>query len=177
MDLSRVLVVVLSMVASELSHIHARPIDFVCDSEARRVMNKVKDLEGEMVDCSAVSSLPSSIQLPCIRIHKATWEMKSVHERRAEILLSLGTLAQDVRSARTLSQPSCVLTLLERLEHSVNNYLHVVKLLHNEGEQVRPQAKSCLGQDSKDLGLVLKHFGRLLTGKLEWLVVEMAKGC
>ncbi|XP_051554767.1 thrombopoietin isoform X2 [Myxocyprinus asiaticus] len=169
MDLSRVLVVVLSMVASELSHIHARPIDFVCDSEARRVMNKV--------DCSAVSSLPSSIQLPCIRIHKATWEMKSVHERRAEILLSLGTLAQDVRSARTLSQPSCVLTLLERLEHSVNNYLHVVKLLHNEGEQVRPQAKSCLGQDSKDLGLVLKHFGRLLTGKLEWLVVEMAKGC
>ncbi|XP_051555373.1 erythropoietin-like isoform X2 [Myxocyprinus asiaticus] len=132
MDLSRVLVVVLSMIASELSHIHARPIDFVCDSEARRVMNKVKDLEEEMVDCSAVASLPSSIQLPCIRIHKATWEKKSVHERRAEILLSLWTLAQDVRSARTLSHPGCALTLLERLEHSINNYLHVVKLLYNE---------------------------------------------
>lgn len=55
-----------------------------------------------------------------------------VHEQRAEILLSLGTLAQDVRSARTLSQPGCGLTLLERLEHSINNYLHVVRLLHIE---------------------------------------------
>ncbi|XP_057189187.1 thrombopoietin isoform X2 [Triplophysa rosa] len=168
---------VLSIVASELSHVCTKPLDFVCNSEARAVMNKVKDLEDEMVDCSAVASLPSPIQLPCIRIHKATWEKKSVHERRAEILLSLGTLAQDVRTARTLSQPGCGLTLLERLERNINNYLHVVKLLHGEGELAEPQAKSCLGRDSKDLGLVLKHFGRLLKGKLEWLIVEMAKGC
>uniref|UniRef100_A0A8C2GQM1 Thrombopoietin n=1 Tax=Cyprinus carpio TaxID=7962 RepID=A0A8C2GQM1_CYPCA len=171
------LVVVFSMVASELSHVHTRPIDFVCDSEARRMMNKVKDLQVEMVVCSAVDALPSDIKLPCIRIHKATWERKSVHEQRAEILLSLGTLAQDVRSARTLSQPGCGLTLLERLEHSINNYLHVVRLLHIEGEQVGPQAELCLGRPSKDLGLVLKHFGLLLTGKLEWLIAEMAKGC
>ncbi|XP_056322242.1 thrombopoietin isoform X2 [Danio aesculapii] len=132
MDLSRVLVVVFSMVVSELSHVHTRPIDFVCDSEARRVMNKVKDLQEEKVVCSGVDALPSSIQLPCISIHKATWERKSVQERRAEILLSLGTLAQDVRSAKTLSQPGCGLTLLKRLEHSINNYLHVVRLLHVE---------------------------------------------
>ncbi|XP_016090902.1 uncharacterized protein [Sinocyclocheilus grahami] len=131
MDL-RILVVVFSMVASELSHVHTRPIDFVCDSEARRMMNKVKDLQVEMGVCSAVDALPSDIKLPCIRIHKATWERKSVHEKRAEILLSLGTLAQDVRSARTLSQTGCGLTLLERLEHSINNYLHVVRLLHIE---------------------------------------------
>ncbi|XP_055058518.2 thrombopoietin isoform X1 [Misgurnus anguillicaudatus] len=178
MDLSRVLAMVLSMVASQMSHVHTKPLDFVCNMDARRVMNKVKDFEEKMVDCSTVASLPSSIQLPCIRIHKATWEKKSVHERRAEILLSLGTLAQDVHTARTLSQPGCGLTLLERLEHSINNYLHILKLLHNEqGELVQPQANSCLGQDSKDLGLVLKHFGRLLTGKLEWLIAEMAKGC
>uniref|UniRef100_A0A671RWT8 Thrombopoietin n=1 Tax=Sinocyclocheilus anshuiensis TaxID=1608454 RepID=A0A671RWT8_9TELE len=127
--------------------------------------------------CSAVDALPSDIKLPCIRIHKATWERKSVHEQRAEILLSLGTLAQDVRSARTLSQTGCGLTLLERLEHSINNYLHVVRLLHIEGEQVGPQAELCLGQPSKHFGLVLKHFGLLLTGKLEWLIAEMAKRC
>ncbi|KTG45957.1 hypothetical protein cypCar_00008897 [Cyprinus carpio] len=145
-----------------------------------------------MVVCSAVDPLPSDIKLPCIRIHKATWERKSVHEQRAEILLSLGTLAQDVRSARTLSQPGCGLTLLERLEHSINNYLHVVRLLRIElepfslsvhlclvqqGEKVGLQAELCLGQPSKDLGLVLKHLGLLLTGKLEWLIAEMAKGC
>lgn len=121
-------------------------------------------------DCSAVDALPFSIQLPCVGIHKQTWERKSVsrsmqlplphtpsntasthsrcsrahtlwdtcmcvfqvHEWRAEILLSLGTLAQDVQSARTLSQPGCRLTLLERLEHNINNYLLVVKLLHIE---------------------------------------------
>lgn len=49
--------------------------------------------------------------------------------------------------------------------------------LVQQGELSEPQAKNCLGQDSKDLGLVLKHFGRLLTGKLEWLIGEMAKGC
>ncbi|XP_048020548.1 thrombopoietin isoform X2 [Megalobrama amblycephala] len=177
MDLSRVLVVVFSMVASELSSVQTRPIDFVCDSEARRVMNKVKDLQEEMKVCGAVDALPSSIQLQCVGIHKPTWERKSVHEWRAEILLSLGTLAQDVRSARTLSQPGCRLNLLERLERSINNYLHVVRLLHIEGEQVVPQTERCLGQPSKDLGLVLKNFGRLLTGKLEWLIAEMAKGC
>ncbi|XP_017212992.1 thrombopoietin isoform X1 [Danio rerio] len=178
MDLNRVLVVVFSMVVSELSHVHTRPIDFVCDSEARRVMNKVKDLQEEKVICSGVDALPSSIQLPCISIHKATWERKSVQERRAEILLSLGTLAQDVRSARTLSQPGCGLTLLKRLEHSINNYLYVVRLLHVEqGEQEGPAVERCLGQPSKDLGLVLKYFGLLLTGKLELLIAEMAKWC
>lgn len=40
---------VLSIVASELSHVCTKPLDFVCDSEARGVMNKVKDLEDEMV--------------------------------------------------------------------------------------------------------------------------------
>ncbi|XP_056116737.1 thrombopoietin isoform X3 [Rhinichthys klamathensis goyatoka] len=132
MDLSRVLVVVFSMVASELSHVHTRPIDFVCDSDARRMLNKVKDFQEEMKNCSAVDALPFSIQLPCVGIHKPTWERKSVHEWRAEILLSLWTLAQDVQSARTLSQPGCRLTLLERLEHNINNYLLVVKLLHIE---------------------------------------------
>ncbi|CAM4594286.1 unnamed protein product [Leuciscus chuanchicus] len=178
MDLSRVLVVVFSMVASELSHVHTRPIDFVCDSDARRMLNKVKDFQEEMKSCSAVDALPFSIQLPCVGIHKATWERKSVHEWRAEILLSLETLAQDMQSARTLSQPGCRLTLLERLEHNINNYLLIVKLLHIEqGEQVGPQAEGCQVQRSTDLGLVLKYFGLLLTGKLEWLISEMEDRC
>ncbi len=55
--------------------------------------------------------------------------------------------------------------------------LSVHLCLVQQGEQVGPQAELCLGQPSKDLGLVLKHFGLLLTGKLEWLIAEMAKGC
>ncbi|XP_039531299.1 thrombopoietin isoform X3 [Pimephales promelas] len=165
------------MVASELSYIHTRPIEFVCDSDVRRMLNKVKDFQEEMKTCSAVDALPFSIQLPCVGIHKPTWERKSVHEWRAEILLSLWTLAQDVQSARTLSQPGCRFTLLERLEHNINNYLLIVKRLHIEGEQVEHQAEGCQGQRSTDLGLVLKNFGLLLTGKLEWLIAEMENGC
>ncbi|TRY53649.1 hypothetical protein DNTS_008650 [Danionella cerebrum] len=177
MDLSRVLVVVFSMVASELSHVHTRPIDFVCDSEARRAMNKVKDLQEEKVICRAVDSLPSSIQLPCTGVHKASWERKPLQERRAELLLSLGRLVQDVRTARSLSQPGCAVSLLERLEHSLNNYLLVMRRLHGEGELEELPPERCRGQDSKDLSLVLKYFGLLLKGKLELLVTEMAKEC
>jgi len=37
------------MVASELSYVHTRPIEFVCDSDVRRMLNKVKDFQEEMV--------------------------------------------------------------------------------------------------------------------------------
>lgn len=55
--------------------------------------------------------------------------------------------------------------------------LSVHLCLVQQGEQVGPQAELCLAQPSKDLGLVLKHFGLLLSGKLEWLIAELAKGC
>ncbi|KAL6468362.1 hypothetical protein MHYP_G00240390 [Metynnis hypsauchen] len=78
MDPSKVLLVLLSMVVSELSEVQSKPLDFVCDSEARRVMNKVKELEEDMVDCGAAAFLPAPVRLPCIRVHKATWAKKSV---------------------------------------------------------------------------------------------------
>ncbi|XP_076838120.1 thrombopoietin isoform X1 [Brachyhypopomus gauderio] len=133
MDLNKVLFLLLSIVASKVDQVETRPLDFVCDSEVRRVLNKVKDLQQDMVDCGTEDFLPTSIRLPCIKVHKATWGRKSVLERKAEILQSLGLLAQDVRRARTQSQPGCGLLLLERLEHSINNYLHVVTQLHSEG--------------------------------------------
>lgn len=43
------LFVLLSLVLSELSHPQAKPLDFVCVSEVRKVMNKVKDLQEDLV--------------------------------------------------------------------------------------------------------------------------------
>ncbi|XP_036412688.1 thrombopoietin isoform X1 [Colossoma macropomum] len=178
MDLSKVLLVLLSMVVSELPQVQSKPLDFVCDSEARRVMNKVKELEEDMVDCGAAASLPSPIRLPCIRVHKATWAKKSVRQRQAEVLLSLGSLVQDVRRAQAQSQPSCGLNLLERLERSISNYLHVLTQLHSEqGESESAQDPVCLGQNSQDFGVVLRHFDRLISGKLELLITDMAQAC
>lgn len=91
-----------------------------------------------VVQCSPLPHTPSitaSTHSRCSRAH-TLWDtcicVFQVHEWRAEILLSLGTLAQDVRSARTQSQPGCRFNLLERLERSINNYLHVVRLLYIE---------------------------------------------
>jgi len=61
---------------------------------------------------------------------------------------------------------------------SLNTVLFSVHLrLIHQGEQVEHQAEGCQGQRSTDLGLVLKNFGLLLTGKLEWLIAEMENGC
>ncbi|XP_072525436.1 thrombopoietin [Salminus brasiliensis] len=172
-----VLLVLLSMMAPELSQVWSKPLDFVCDVEARRVMNKVGELEENVVDCSAAASLPTPIRLPCIKVHVATWRKKSVPQRRAEILLSLGSLLQDVRRARAQSHLGCGLNLLECLERSINNYLLMLTQLHNQEESQSTQAPVCSGQDTQDLGLVLRHFGRLISGKLEWLVMDMAQEC
>lgn len=43
------LFLLLSLVLSELPHPEAKPLDFVCVGEARKVMNKVKDLQQDLV--------------------------------------------------------------------------------------------------------------------------------
>lgn len=44
-----VLFLLLNLVLSELSHPEAKPLDFVCVSDVRKVMNKVKDLQEDLV--------------------------------------------------------------------------------------------------------------------------------
>ncbi|KAM9460242.1 thrombopoietin isoform 2-T3 [Salvelinus alpinus] len=124
MALSRLLL--LCMVASEVWDAETRPIDFVCERESRRDLNTVADMEAALADCDVLKTLPSPIQLPCIKVHKASWERKSAQEKRRDIAVSLGALTGSLRVVRTLSQPGCASTLLERLEHTVNNYLHIV---------------------------------------------------
>lgn len=107
----------------------------------------------ELFNAAHSHTLPPLVHPPTLRsrVH-ALWDTRvcafQVHERRAEILLSLGTLAQDVQTARTLSQPGCGLTLLERLERTINNYLHVVKLLHGEVRMI--SSTLCCGACGSD---------------------------
>lgn len=46
---AEVLCLLLSLALSELSHAGAKPLDFVCVSETRKMMNKVKDLQEDLV--------------------------------------------------------------------------------------------------------------------------------
>uniref|UniRef100_A0A4W5RLN5 Thrombopoietin n=2 Tax=Hucho hucho TaxID=62062 RepID=A0A4W5RLN5_9TELE len=174
MALSRLLL--LFMVASEVWNAETRPIDFVCDRESRRDMNTVAEMEAALADCDALKTLPFPIQLPCIKVHKASWERKSAHEKKGDIAASLGALSRSVLVVKTLSQPGCAAILLERLEHTVNNYLLIITHLDIRGSVESPLF-SCTPQSTHSLSTVLWTFSRLITGKLEWLMTDLTHGC
>ncbi|XP_035277507.1 thrombopoietin isoform X2 [Anguilla anguilla] len=91
------LLLLLSMAASDIPGVQARPIDFVCDGHARRDLNTVKELESGMGECSGSALLPLPITLPCMKTHKASWDRKSVQQKRGDIVAALRALAQGVR--------------------------------------------------------------------------------
>ncbi|KAJ8357834.1 hypothetical protein SKAU_G00206280 [Synaphobranchus kaupii] len=170
------LLLLLCMASSEVGDIQARPIDFVCDDHARRDMNTVKELESVMRGCSGSALLPSPITLPCMKTHKASWDMKSMQQKRGDIVAALRTLAQAVGGVRSVLLSECHASLLQRLERSVTNYLHILTHLELTGE-ADSSVTACLTQSTQNLGHVLLNFSRLLTGKLEWFVAELSPRC
>ncbi|KAM9439165.1 thrombopoietin [Clarias gariepinus] len=174
---TQALFLLLSVVLSELSHPEAKPVDFVCVSEARKVMNRVKDLQDELVQCSTAALLPAPVRISSIRVNMS-WKSKPIPERRAEILQSLRMLAQDIQHARNGSQVECALELLSHFEHNINNYIHTLTQLHNQsGSDESKRPDSSAQPISQNLSTVLQHFDRLISRKLEWLVSEMAAEC
>ncbi|KAF5895233.1 zinc finger FYVE domain-containing protein 9-like isoform X1, partial [Clarias magur] len=172
------LFLLLSVVLSELSHPEARPLDFVCVSEARKVMNRVKDLQDELVQCSTAALLPAPVRVSPIRVNIMSWKSKPIPERGAEILQSLRMLAQDIQHARNGSQVECAVELLGHLEHNINNYIHTLTQLHSQsGSTESKLPDSSVQPVSKNLSSVLQHFDGLISRKLEWLVSEMAEEC
>ncbi|KAL0965955.1 hypothetical protein UPYG_G00288630 [Umbra pygmaea] len=166
----------LCIIAYKVWHMESKPIDFVCDRDSRRDMNTEAEMKGALEDCDFLTILPSAIQLPCSKLHKASWDRKSAQEKRADLSASLAALLGSVRVARTLSPSGCVLTQLERLEHMVNNYLHIVTHLDIKGPVGSP-VLSCTPQSTHSLSTVLQTLSRLLTGKLELLMADLTHVC
>ncbi|XP_060761432.1 thrombopoietin [Neoarius graeffei] len=173
-----VLCLLLGLVLTELSHLEAKPHDFVCVSEARKVMYKVKDLQEDLAQCSTAVFLPAPVRIPCIKVNIMNWKNKPIPERTAEILQSLAMLAQDIHNARNGSQADCALKLLGRFEHNIKNYIHTLTQLHSQNGLEGPKVpESPIQQVSQDLNQVLQQFDRLISRKLELLISEMVKEC
>uniref|UniRef100_A0A8C9SVJ8 Uncharacterized protein n=1 Tax=Scleropages formosus TaxID=113540 RepID=A0A8C9SVJ8_SCLFO len=129
------LLLLLCMAASEIPDARARPADFVCDDSARRDMNKAKELEANA--CGGSSVLPVPVQLPCAKIHKASWEIQTVSapiRKTGLIVLTMRESAQRDAVRRQLDS-----ILLEQLDSSVTNHLLIVRhlALPGTGVQVR----------------------------------------
>uniref|UniRef100_A0A8C8JMY4 Uncharacterized protein n=1 Tax=Oncorhynchus tshawytscha TaxID=74940 RepID=A0A8C8JMY4_ONCTS len=91
------------MFSSEVPNFQTRSLNFVCDVRG--------GCHGErLVDCSGSDQLPSSLQLPCVRILKPSWHHKSVSHA-------------EVRGALGCCWTVCQSSLLERLLHGITNYL------------------------------------------------------
>uniref|UniRef100_A0A8K9UMM1 Uncharacterized protein n=1 Tax=Oncorhynchus mykiss TaxID=8022 RepID=A0A8K9UMM1_ONCMY len=127
--------------------------------------------KGEMltqicITCSGSDQLHSSLQLPCVRILK-------LQQKHAEVRGALGVLLDSVGRMRTHTKLSCQLSLLERLEHGITNYLHIVT---NLDITVRWNP-GCPSQQSQSLNQVPQLYGRVLRGKLEWLSMDLRDSC
>ncbi|XP_053294785.1 thrombopoietin isoform X1 [Pleuronectes platessa] len=178
MALSRLLL--LCMVASEVWDAETKPIDFVCNRAARRVLNIVAEMESALSDCNAVMTLSTPVQLPCTELHVASWEDKSVllqyQERRGDIIASLRLLIEGVKVMRALSTPGCGTSLLQRLENNINNYLVILTHLQLSGPVETPSL-SCVPLRSQSLTTVLLRYNQLISGKLERFMINMEDRC
>ncbi|XP_072547047.1 uncharacterized protein [Salminus brasiliensis] len=158
------------------SEVQSRPLDFVCRPEARSSLNIVGALETAMEKCSSSDRLPLAIRLPSVRVHKASWDQTSLQQKRASVCASLRVLMLAIGSAKIQSGLDCQASILQRLEHNVQNHLHILNNLEIQGEP-GPEEAVRTGPATESLTQALKLYGRLLRGPLELLLLELSHTC
>uniref|UniRef100_A0A3Q3AIE9 Thrombopoietin n=1 Tax=Kryptolebias marmoratus TaxID=37003 RepID=A0A3Q3AIE9_KRYMA len=119
-------------------------------------------------ECFGSANLSAPVQLPCTELHVATWENKSVRERKADVVASLGLLRGGVKMLRITAQAECGTSLLQRLENNIENYLLILTHL-----QLSVRSR----HSDKPLSAVLRSYSRLILGKLERFVVKLEDRC
>ncbi|XP_037132029.1 thrombopoietin isoform X2 [Syngnathus acus] len=126
MALSKLLLPLLLLLACQVPRAQSKPVDFECSRSARRALNIVEEMQAALNNCNGSNSLLRPVQLTCAELHVASWERKSHHERRQDIIVSLRHLLESVKVARPLGQAECASLLLQRLEHNINSYLLIL---------------------------------------------------
>uniref|UniRef100_A0A3B1IQ99 Thrombopoietin n=1 Tax=Astyanax mexicanus TaxID=7994 RepID=A0A3B1IQ99_ASTMX len=158
------------------SEVQSRPVDFVCSAEARSTLNIITELEKAMESCSSSDRLPLPIRLPIIRVHRATWDKTALQQKRASVCSSLRVLMLAISSAKSKSILDCQTSILQRLEHNVQNHLRIIKNLKIQGEAACEDDVRT-GRPTDSLTQTLKLYGQLLRGPLELLLLEFSHTC
>ncbi|KAK9539239.1 hypothetical protein VZT92_004357 [Zoarces viviparus] len=131
-------------------------------------MNVVAGLEIALSDCNGSTNLSTPVQLRT-GLHMASWGNKSHQEKRGDIVASLRLLLEGVNVLKAPSQPA-------RLKKNINNYLLILTHLQLSGPVVSP-ALSCVPQSTQSLSTVLLNYNKLISGKLEWFMVNLGDRC
>uniref|UniRef100_A0A8C6SWH3 Uncharacterized protein n=1 Tax=Neogobius melanostomus TaxID=47308 RepID=A0A8C6SWH3_9GOBI len=80
--------------------------------------------------CEGLATLPQAVQLPCTALHAASWENKSLQQKRGDLVASLRILNEGVESVSALSQTPCATSVLQKLLQNIGNYLLILTHLH-----------------------------------------------
>ncbi|KAF3693121.1 hypothetical protein EXN66_Car008797 [Channa argus] len=173
MACSRLLLLLIGLIISHLPEVQGAPIDFWC-----RAKNQLSKKIEVMDNCVGSDRLHSPLQLPCEGVQPLQWANKTLQQKAAEVLGAFLVFKDGVQRAinHTTSQtPSCQTSLLKKLEHRINNYVHILNNLPNltnmETDTSQPAVQHCSSQTS--LTEVLNVFTKLLSGKLRYLTTDL----
>ncbi|KAL7825338.1 hypothetical protein AOLI_G00325450 [Acnodon oligacanthus] len=160
----------LCVVFSEVRRSQAGPLDFVCSPAARSYLNIIEP------GVAVSDRLLLPIHLPCVRIHKQTWDQKSVQQKRASVCAALGVFLHAMGSAKNQPGLDCQTSILKRLKHNIQNHLKILKNLEIQGTPGPPEA-GCKSQETSSLTKTLDLYGRLLQGQMELLLLDLSHTC
>ncbi|KAL7849406.1 hypothetical protein SRHO_G00210290 [Serrasalmus rhombeus] len=168
----------LCVVFSEVRRSQMGPLDFVCSPAARSYLNIIEPLKTAMVQrsCSGSDRLLLPIHLPCVRIHKQTWDQKSVQQKQASVCAALGVFLHALGSAKSQPGLDCQTSILKRLKHNIQNHLKILKNLEIQGT-LGPPETGCKSQETSSLTKTLDLYGRLLQGQMELLLLDLSHTC
>ncbi|KAM7399753.1 hypothetical protein PAMP_018999 [Pampus punctatissimus] len=134
----------------------------------------LEQLKTDMDDCVGSDTLPSPIQLPCVRLSVAEWANKTLQQKRADVLGALWVFQDGVQEVTSQTTLQCQSSLLRKLKRHVKNLLLIVKGIKIQNDTVI-SSKSAVQHCTSQTGLekVLEEYGKLVKGKLERLAIDL----
>lgn len=168
------LLLLVGVISFHIYKVQAGPIDFWCNCQARKNMEKRTDgLEKEMANCVGSDTLSSPVQLPCVLVNTSEWALKTLQQKHAEVFGDLLGFQDTVQGTRNQTT-QCQMSVLERLQHLIKNYLLIVRKLPIQNDSaMSPHSgvQNCSSQTT--LSKVLPQFRNLLKGKMKRLAMDL----
>ncbi|XP_075330212.1 thrombopoietin-like [Odontesthes bonariensis] len=173
MAYSRLLLLLIGVVSTNLPEVHTKPTDFWCNFNARKkIMDKIDNKA--QADCVGSDVLPSPVQLPCEGMNIAEWKNKTLQQKHAEVLEALQVFQHGVQRVRNQTSLDCQASLLEGLERSITFHVNIVSKVHVQNDDFtssHPPAEKCHNKTSHRE--VVTIYKQLLRGKLFRLATDL----
>lgn len=171
MAYSRLLLLLMGVISTQMPNVQARAIDFWCKNDKRKNMMEMIE---DKIDCNASDTFSSPVQLPCVGIQATDWANKTLCQKRLEVLGDLEKFKGGVQDMKTQATSQCHTSVLKRLERNIINHWTIVSSLQIQNDNFTtspPEVQNCSNQTS--LNQMLREYRRFLRGKLDRLAVDV----